>query len=66
METEDDINVNLKQFKGHYRKFPWTLLLKVIIVAGFIAMIFYVTGALKEIKTKQGNENPALEIEIIN
>lgn len=64
MDSEEEKQVDLKKFKGHHRKFPWTLLLKIIIVSGFIAMIFYVTGAIEESKSKRIEKKPDLEIEI--
>lgn len=63
MESKDDKNVNLKQFKGHHRKFPWRLLLKVIFMVGFLTFFILLTNRLVEAKSKVVDEENEIEIE---
>ncbi|NOQ74512.1 MAG: hypothetical protein GQ574_21050 [Crocinitomix sp.] len=66
MESESDekIVVDFKKFKGHHRKFPWTLIIRVIVALVSIAIIFFLVQFLDERLKEQPTEKRDIEIEV--
>lgn len=65
MEIMEDKKVNLKQYKGHHRRFPWTLLIRMIVAFATIAMIWYLMEWTKELNQNRAikHNHNAIEIE---
>lgn len=64
MENLQDKKVDLKQFKGHHRRFPWAMLVRVFIAFATIAMIWYFMEWTKEIQYPRAIRQDDHEIEI--
>ena len=62
-ESEEKITVDFKKFKGHHRKFPWALIIRVFVALVSIAMIFFLVQYLDDVRKKQQEEKPEFEIE---
>jgi len=59
------VELDLKKYKNHNRKFPWKLIVRIITALISIAMIWYVSQVLKERQMEnQQKENAELEIEV--
>lgn len=53
MESSEDKKIDLKQFKGHYRRFPWIMIIRVFVAFATIAMIWFLMEWTKEIAEKR-------------
>jgi hypothetical protein len=62
-ETEEKITVDFKKFKGHHRKFPWALVIRVFVALVSIAIIFFLVQYLDDVRKAQQEEKPEFEIE---
>ncbi|MDG1914186.1 MAG: hypothetical protein P8I55_06310 [Crocinitomix sp.] len=62
-ESEEKITVDFKKFKGHHRKFPWALIIRVFVALVSIAIIFFLVQYLDDVRKKQQEEKPEFEIE---
>lgn len=57
----DEERVNLRQYQRFERKFPWSLILKIIIAGLLIAAILYMTKMLETTETAPEN---GIEVEV--
>ena len=66
MEFEDDVKVDLKKYKGHFRKFPWALIVRAIVALISIWIIFMLVKSVEERKSvsEKATEETDTEIEI--
>lgn len=65
MEDNDgNIKVDLKKFKGHHRKFPWSLIIRIFVVCVSVGMIFLLVRWTEEIKANRAIKQNDKEIEI--
>jgi hypothetical protein len=64
LESEENITVDFKKFKGHHRKFPWALLIRIFVAIISIAIIFFLVQYLDEVRQRQAIDNSGQEIEI--
>ena len=62
-ESEEKIVVDFKKFKGHHRKFPWALVIRVFVAAICIAIIFFLVEYLDDWQKNQPDDEPEIEIE---
>ena len=62
-ESEEKIEVDFKKFKGHHRKFPWGLIIRIIVAGISIAIIFFLVQFLDETRKNRLEETPQIEIE---
>ncbi len=62
-ESEEKTTVDFKKFKGHHRKFPWALIIRVFVALVSIAIIFFLVQYLDDVRKKQQEEKPEFEIE---
>jgi len=60
----EDKKVNLKQFKGHHRRFPWAMLVRVFFVFASVAMVWYLMEWTKELAEKRAIQQKDDSIEI--
>lgn len=63
-ESEEKIVVDFKKFKGHHRKFPWALFIRIIVALVSIAIIFFLVQFLDERLEAEPVNKPDLEIEV--
>lgn len=63
METEDIEKINLTQFKGHHRKFPWGLVIRIILVAVGFIVVTILLNQLSE-KYDQPNKKTDKDVEL--
>lgn len=63
-EFDENIKVDLKKFKGHYRKFPWALIIRVIVACISIGIIFVMVKSVAELKEKKQKDKERDEIQI--
>ncbi len=66
MEASKVKKIDLKQFKGHQRRFPWTMIIRVFVAFATIAMIWFLMEWTKEIAENRKIrevEDDAIEIE---
>ena len=66
MEASKVKKIDLKQFKGHHRRFPWTMIIRVFVAFATIAMIWFLmewTKEIAEIRKIREVEDDAIEIE---
>ncbi len=64
MNQFEDKKVNLKQFKGHQRRFPWAMFVRVFVAFATITMIWYLMKWTKELADKRAGEEKDHSIEI--
>lgn len=65
MENEEELKVDLKKFKGHHRKFPWALIIRIIVAIVSVGIIVVLLQFLGEVKARQEKEETLdTEIEI--
>jgi hypothetical protein len=65
METEDIEKINLSKFKGHHRKFPWGLVIRIILVAvGFIVVTILLNQLSEKYDQPERNNQKDLELEV--
>ncbi len=65
METEDIDKINLTQFKGHHRKFPWGLVIRIILLAvGFIVVSILLNQLSEKFDQPDRNNQNEVEIEV--
>lgn len=64
MNQFKDRKVNLKQFKGHHRRFPWAMLVRVLVACASIGMIWFLMDWTKELSDKNAVEEKDYSIEI--
>lgn len=65
METEDIDKINLTQFKGHHRKFPWGLVIRIILVAvGFIVVTILLNQLSEKYDQPIKNIEKDVELEV--
>lgn len=57
LEEEKNKNVDLKQFKGHHRRFPWALLIRIFVASATIFMIWLLMEWTKEMKANRNQNN---------
>ena len=62
-DEEEKITVDFKKFKGHHRKFPWPLVIRIVVAAVCIGIIFYLVEYLDAVRKSKIEEKPAFEIE---
>lgn len=62
-EPEEKIVVDFKKFKGHHRKFPWALVIRVLVAAVCIGIIFFLVEYLDDWRKNQPTDQPEIEIE---
>lgn len=63
MEPEEDIKIDLKQFKGHHRKFPWALIFRVLFAAVSVGIIFFMVRFVSEIKSRNALNKDEIQLE---
>jgi hypothetical protein len=63
-EAEEKIVVDFKKFKGHHRKFPWALVIRMIVALISIAIIFFLVQFLDERMKAKPVKEPEFKIEI--
>ncbi|MCG8576210.1 MAG: hypothetical protein MI810_15070 [Flavobacteriales bacterium] len=61
---QEEIKVELRQFKRHERKFPWRLLWRVIVAVLILGLLYYFSKLVEE-KATTDTESSDDEIEII-
>jgi len=59
-EEQDSEKLNLSQFKRHTRRFPWALLVRIVVALIAIGMIWYVSEL---VLSKSNKEEFKIEIE---
>lgn len=64
MESSKDKKIDLKQFKGHHRRFPWTMIIRVFVAFATLAMIWFLMEWTKEIAEKRTIQEVDDSIEI--
>ncbi len=60
-ENRDENQINLQQFKRYNRRFPWSLIVRIIVALITIGLIVYLATIIQE---KQEKTAPSFEIEI--
>jgi hypothetical protein len=53
MKDKEDYDINLGRFKTHQRKFPWSLIKKVIIAVVLIGLLVYLNRVLSNKEHKE-------------
>ncbi|MCC7453414.1 MAG: hypothetical protein IT222_04545 [Crocinitomix sp.] len=65
METEDIEKINLTQFKGHHRKFPWGLVIRIILVGvGFIVITILLNQLSEKYDQPTKKTDKDIELEV--
>jgi hypothetical protein len=63
-EEQEKIVVDFKKFKGHHRKFPRALVIRIIVALISIAIIFFLVQFLDERMKAESVKEPEFQIEI--
>lgn len=61
-KSKDDYELDLKQYSNHRKVFPWMFIVKIIIGASMIGLIYYMTKAVIERQTPK-EVNTEIEID---
>ncbi len=64
MENDEPVKVNLRQYKGHFRKFPWALLVRIMVIIASLAVIFFLMKTVTDLQEKKQGIKKDLELEI--
>lgn len=64
MEQKENLKINLKQFKGHYRKFPWALIFRIFFALLSIGLIFFMIRFVSEIKSKNPENKDEIQLDL--
>lgn len=62
MNDKSENRPNLKQYKRHVRKFPWSIVIRTVAIMISLAIVYYLIKETIDL-TKQNEETP-FEIEI--
>jgi cytoskeletal protein RodZ len=66
MDKKSDERPNLTQFKRYQRKFPWSLIIRLVFIVASIGVIYFLMRETLEIqKTQTEEEEMPFEIEIL-
>lgn len=52
-EPEEEIKLNLKRYKGHHRKFPWSLVIRIVTAFVALGIIIVLLKSLADLKAKE-------------
>ena len=67
-EISENNSVNLKKYKVHYRKFPWALIIRIIVafvsIAIIVVMLDYIDERRKNKQIPATEQDFELEIDI--
>jgi len=65
-EPEEKIKLNLRRYKGHHRKFPWSLVIRIVTAFVALGIIIVLLKSLTDLKAKEADtlEEELFTIEI--
>ena len=66
-ELEEEMKLDLKRYKGHHRKFPWALIIRIVVALVTIGILLLLFESLSDLKVNDAindsNEEFTIEVD---